>query len=365
MKDGFTLRSFELLEQLHKQWEITLVAPSRSDESARSEPVQVEERIITPRLDTESHLVVSGTPVVTQAILDAVSRRRPDAILLWSLQGFSDLCDVQALPPIVLDLVDCMSLTCWKELAYLKSLRQRLSSFRALVRVALYERRVAKRYRAVTVVGEADARVLRLVTRQSNIFMVSNGVRVQRPRSPEDQDSGSVAVFSGVMEYPPNIDAAVYFATEILPLVQRRVPTAEFWIVGRSPVQEILELAEIKGVRVLSDVPDMPTTLRRCRVAVAPMRQGAGVKNKVLEAWAVGLPVVMTEHASNGLAIEGRNRALVTQSRESMVEAISWLLSDEAAASELGELARRHVALHHGWDEIGRRFHAILEEACA
>lgn len=361
MKNGFTLRSFKLLEELQKYWDISLIAPSRDGET-HSEPVQVKERIVTPRCDPNSNIVKSSDEAMTSAILDAIRKDRPNVILLWGVERFSYLCDVTTLPPIVSDLVDGLSLTYWKEFRSKLPLRQRVSAFIGVLKSAMYERRITRLYKAVTVVGDTDARAVRMVTQRSNIKVISNGVDLQEVQRMKREDVPAI-VFSGVMEYPPNIDAAIYFAKDIFPRIYKEIPSAEFWIVGHSPVKEIVDLESLPGVRVLGSVSDMAETLRKCAVSVAPMRQGAGVKNKILEAWAVGLPVVMTEYASNGLNVEPENRSLIISDPIRMAHITISLLKDSVTSQRIGLLAREHASLHHSWNKMGTQFNDVLVAA--
>ena len=119
------------------------------------------------------------------------------------------------------------------------------------------------------------------------------------------------------MSYPPNIRAARWFADECFPLIQAEVPGATFVIAGAAPAREIRELQTRNGIVVTGFVPSMPVTLNAATVAVAPMRSGAGIQNKILEAMACGLPVVTTTIGLGGItATRGRELLVADRAHE-------------------------------------------------
>lgn len=365
IREGLTLRMAELIQQLAVFWEITLIAPEspshtmlEGQKGGRKCPVDLRENIVV-KGRKEQILEHLGKELVAQT-----RRLKPDVVLIFRLPSILDHSEIGSFPPTIFDLVDGLSLHYWKDFLLASTLRQRLSAIRGIWRSICLERRLVKSFDFVTVVGETDAQSVMRMTSGRNIRVISNGVHIGAQRNRLEIEVKPTVVFSGVMEFPPNIDAALYFAQQVFPLVKARVPEAEFWIIGRSPVREIRDLHSPGSIRVVADVPDMFATIRRAWVSVAPMRSGAGVKNKVLEAWSVGLPVVMTEFAVNGLSVEPRNRTLVIESKEGMAEAISWLLRDQETAFELGELARKHVADNQSWKSIGEKYHELLCECC-
>jgi glycosyltransferase involved in cell wall biosynthesis len=177
------------------------------------------------------------------------------------------------------------------------------------------------------------------------------------------EDPTPTVIFSGVMAYPPNIDAARWFAQTVWPLVRARKPLAHFVIAGRGPTPEVTALAAVPGVEVLGAVPDMTVALGRAWLAVAPMRSGAGIKNKVLESWAAGTPVVMTQMAANGLSLDRNAQQLVSDQPEELAARIVALLDDPAERSRQGASARTLAADRHSWAAAGQRLSALLAAA--
>ena len=220
--------------------------------------------------------------------------------------------------------------------------------------------RLARIVSATVVVGDADARVLRRIIGVRNVHVIPNGVDIP--------DIGSVkrslhptVMFTGVMKYQPNMDAALYFANELWPAVRERVPHAVFQIVGRSPAPAIVELASRPGIEVVADVESVQTYLAQAWLAVAPMRTGAGIKNKILEAWSVGTPAVMTPIATNGLNQAPPELLLAAEGVELSI-LVGDLLLDERRRAMLGELARVTAKVAFSWRSSGVALDQLLRD---
>ena len=161
-------------------------------------------------------------------------------------------------------------------------------------------------------------------------------------------DGGLPLVFTGAMDYWPNIDAVTWFAGDILPKLRQRRPNLRFYIVGRSPTPAVEALAG-EHVIVTGTVPDVRPYLQHAAVVVAPLRLARGIQNKVLEAMAVGMPVVAsTECAGPVDAVPGRD-FLTAGSVDEYVAQIESLLDAPERASAMGEAARRQVLARYSW----------------
>jgi glycosyltransferase involved in cell wall biosynthesis len=148
------------------------------------------------------------------------------------------------------------------------------------------------------------------------------------------------------MDYRPNAEAASWFAREVLPSVRQSVPDAAFYIVGSDPLPEVRKLERLPGVTVTGRVPDIRPYLAHASVAVAPLRIGRGVQNKVLEAMAMAVPVVATPEAIEGLEMNGE--VLVASDAREFTDRIVSLLRS-AKRKEIGNRARAKVVSDYGW----------------
>ena len=172
--------------------------------------------------------------------------------------------------------------------------------------------------------------------------------------------AGPHIVFTGQMDYPPNIAAALRFADRILPQLRRGHPQAEFHIVGRAPVAELRERHGRDGVRVWGEVPDVRPFLLAGDVVCAPLQLARGVQNKVLEAMAMCRPVVLSEEAATGIAAQDGTHFAVAPSDAAMAERIAALVADRKPARRMGRNARDFVLRDHSWDRVHRELHALL-----
>ncbi|MEW5781461.1 MAG: glycosyltransferase [Pseudomonadota bacterium] len=151
------------------------------------------------------------------------------------------------------------------------------------------------------------------------------------------------------MDYWPNIDAAVWFANEILPGLRRRHPALRFFIVGRSPDPTVQALAG-EGVVVTGTVPDVRPYLAHAAVVVAPLRIARGIQNKVLEAMAMARPVVASATCAQPIAAVSGEELLVAESADEYQARIESLLADPVHADNIGRAARRRVLASYSWD---------------
>jgi glycosyltransferase involved in cell wall biosynthesis len=145
--------------------------------------------------------------------------------------------------------------------------------------------------------------------------------------------------------------------------VRDAVPCARFLIAGWRPSPEVSALNDHDGITVTGPVIDMAQTISRAWVAVAPMRCGAGVKNKILEAWAVGVPVVMSSLARNGLVLPPGAEFLVHDAAAAFSRCVVSLLQGEARRDKLGMEAREHVREHYAWRDMARLLDVLLVRA--
>ena len=199
----------------------------------------------------------------------------------------------------------------------------------------------------------------RLIPGVDSLVML-NGVNLEKYQpAPERAEPGHM-VFVGVMNYYPNVEGCEWFCEEILPRIQERVEGAHLSIVGAHPTPAIEALGNKPGVHVTGFVDDTVEWLERASVSIAPLRVARGIQNKVLEALAMGLPIVGTSSATQGVGgVPGRDY-LVEDTVEGQVEAICGLLRDSDRAKELGKRGRTFAEEHHDWEVCLRPLDAIL-----
>ncbi len=230
-------------------------------------------------------------------------------------------------------------------------------------KVRPYEARLCAEYDRVFVCGPADVEALRRSTSSGEITVCPHGQDVPELESvrAKTREPGSI-VISGVMATYTNVDAVTWFAREILPRVEQKVPGASFWVVGRRPQRAVQELADPPRVVVTGEVPDVTDWLARGQVGVAPLRIAAGMQNKLVQAMACELPVVATSAANEGIRATPDEHLLLRDDAESFAAAVSDLLQDNATRERMGRAARRFVEANWTWEAHFEEFERVLRE---
>ena len=217
-----------------------------------------------------------------------------------------------------------------------------------------FERATAARADVTTFVSDDEAALFRARTGLGNIRAVSNGIDMDffNPTAkfpaldPAERGDGPILLFTGQMDYPPNVDAVRWFVREVLP----RIRGARFVIAGRNPVAEVRRLAGAQ-VQVTGATADMRSWLAAADVVVAPLRIARGIQNKVLEAMAMARPVVASPAAFEGIEADRGRDLIVADGAAPMAAVIGRLLANPEKAAELGLSGRLCVERSYSWDQ--------------
>lgn len=177
------------------------------------------------------------------------------------------------------------------------------------------------------------------------------------PRLPS---GAPVIVFVGSMDYFPNIDAVRYFCRHIFPSIKEVLPAVRFYIVGRNPTKAVKELGRQPQITVTGSVPDVRPYLVQAGVAVAPFRIARGIQNKNLEAMAMGVPVVGTSTAFEGMAATELDGVRITDGPEQFAQEVLALLNDPKRRRQCSLRARCYVQRNHKWEDQGARLAHLL-----
>ena len=216
---------------------------------------------------------------------------------------------------------------------------------REAARYRAFERRWCAEYDVVVTVSEHDAAWVREHYRPRRAVTVPLPVDAGyfAPAAEEAEVPGRV-LFTGLMNHPPNADAAAFFAREVFPRVRARVPSATFQVVGRHAPPEVLALAARPGVEVTGAVPDVRPHLAQASVVVVPLRYGSGARQKILEAWCAGRCVVSTPLGAEGLEFEDGRNLLLAEGAEGLADQVARALQQPELRARV-RTAGREVAL--------------------
>lgn len=217
--------------------------------------------------------------------------------------------------------------------------------------LAQWEPRLAKSVHRCITVSERDRELLLDRDPSLLIDVVANGTDTKMYKPLEPPDGPPAFLFIGDMRYPPCVDGARFFASEILPRIRRRVPAAEFWIVGREPTSDICRLHG-NGVHVVGAVDDVVRYYRKCHVSVVPLRAGGGTRLKVLEAMALGRPIVSTTLGAEGLGLNHGEHLLIADDAENFAAQSLRALQDNEMVSAMTSRSRLLVESSYDWDAL-------------
>jgi sugar transferase (PEP-CTERM/EpsH1 system associated) len=263
-------------------------------------------------------------------------------------------------PPVVLDLVDALSANFARRAARERGARGRLW--------ALEERRL-RRYEQALVARAAATLVVAAPERDAvggeRVVVVPNGVDLERFPFVETGRIPGRIVFAGNLGYFPNVDAAQWLVDEILPAVRTRCPNATVHLAGARPSARVRALATRPGVSLAADVSAMAPEIASGALTVIPMRSGSGLQNKVLEAMAVGTPVVTTPQVVAALAARPGEHLLVGATTDELARAAAALLLGERHARDVARAAHALVTEHYGWEASAAAVEAAWRRACA
>jgi len=214
-----------------------------------------------------------------------------------------------------------------------------------------YERSVASKADASVFVSAAESDLFVKRTGAKRVRVLENGIDTEffdpQAAFKRIETTNDLIVFTGQMDYRPNIEAVAWFANAILPHIQLARPNARFAIVGRSPTDAVRALTGVAGVIVTGEVADVRGWLDAASVVAAPLKLARGIQNKVLEAMAMARPVVASAAAAEGIDHQGTIRTGGTVGE--IAEAVIALLADRDAAVELGRRARAQVEQRYSW----------------
>lgn len=233
---------------------------------------------------------------------------------------------------------------------------------------AALESRIAREADACSFVSSTEAALFTrlLPWAEKHIHAVPNGVDFayfdpSLPWPAPFDTKRANYVFTGTMDYPPNVDAVLWFASEVLPLIRLARPDAMLHIVGRAPSAAVARLAAPGSIIVTGSVADVRPYLAHASAAVAPLRIARGIQNKVLEAMAMARPVVVSTAGLEGIDADPGREVLLADTAEDFADACLRTLYPEAAA--IGRAARVRVVAEYGWEQRMAGFDPLLGAA--
>lgn len=370
---GTTLRNFNLIRHLAPLHEITLLSFGTEDELRNADPLRALcRRIEIAPYPTRSlarrilSTLFSALPDMALRLESTRLHDQLDAILreekfdLIQVEGIEMAPFTPRLSPFLFD--DHNAEAKLQRTAFESDMRRLMRWHAALYswiqwkKLEGYERVVCQRADGVVAVSEADARALRELDTSLHVTVIPNGADVEHFIPSEQVCAKPFAefslVFTGKMDFRPNVDAMLWFCDEILPRIRAEIPLAHLVIVGQKPASRILARRKRNAVEVTGWVPDTRPYVADAAVYVVPLRMGSGTRLKVLEAMAMGKAIVSTTRGVEGIDLVPGRDALIADTPETFARSVIDLLRDPGRRDELGQAARALAESKYDWRKI-------------
>jgi glycosyltransferase involved in cell wall biosynthesis len=214
-------------------------------------------------------------------------------------------------------------------------------------------------------VAERDVAFNRVLVPNAKFAMIPYGVDVDYFHPLPIEKEPAALVFHGHLGYPPNVQAAIEFGDQILPLILREVPNLIFHLVGASPVGEIRKLALRRGIKLSADLPDLRSALSSAQLYVCALRYGTGIKNKILEAMAMQLPIVGYPGSMAGIECTPGRDLIVANTPEQFAIEVLDLLRRPKRASQLAQAGRKLVEEKYSWASMAVAYENLYQQVIA
>ncbi len=314
---------------------LTLIGSKQPDLSRRLVSPDFDAQLRTWLKSTEFDVVqIEGLEMGPFA--DTVRTMAPHTSIVYDAHNAETLIQQRAFD------IDARQLKRWPQAIY-----SRLQ----LPRLRRFERRVCSAAHEVLCVSPVDQTTLNTNAPGIQAVLVPNGIEladyVQTTIKSDLPDNA--IVFTGKMDYRPNVDAVRWFGQNIFPQVRQLVGSARFFIVGKNPTPTVQNLGEQKGITVTGAVPDIRPYVAGASVFVVPVRMGGGTRFKILEALALQRAVVSTPTGAEGFRVQSGHELELAESEEDFCRTVVDLFSDGERRTQLGEAGRRFVAASYDW----------------
>ncbi|MDD5206829.1 MAG: glycosyltransferase family 4 protein, partial [Desulfobacterales bacterium] len=205
------------------------------------------------------------------------------------------------------------------------------------------ERRYAKRLQDLVCVSQVDTQYFRSIAPQCRVWSVPNGIQ-EEPFSSADkavEEDPWTMLLTGDLSYPPNVDAALFFAEHIFPKIRQALPEAVFRLVGRDPSPSLRWLHGQPGITLVGFVPDLAQEIRRCTIYVLPMRLGSGIRSKLFDVFPLAKAIVTTSVGAEGLELAHGKNCLIADGEADFARFCVQLLTDEVQRKRLGAAVKK------------------------
>jgi len=379
---GGKIRSFNILRHLAKEHEVTLLSYYGGRRDVEYEAAITQQ---LPRTEIIHTAAPEGTlaqsldyifrlpSVAPYAVRKFTHPKVRRSVAQWLSNGTLDVavCDFLSASlnfpehfaaPVVLFQHNVETML-WRRMAHTEKAPWRKLSYSIEGwKMASYETQALRRFQHVIAVSEHDRNAMVGLSSGCSITVVPTGVDTDKYQaSPSVSGDPPVVLFTGSMDWEPNVDAVEYFCGEIWPTVLAAFPNARFQIVGRTPSARVRSLASA-SVEVTGTVPSITDYLRSATVVVVPLRIGGGTRLKIFEAMAMAKALVSTSIGAEGLDVKDGQDLMIADNAQSFAAAVVRVLKEPELRRSY-EQAAATLAARYDWSQIARRFAEVLRDA--
>jgi glycosyltransferase involved in cell wall biosynthesis len=379
--NGSKIRIFNILRQLAERHEVALVAfgdPRDCDDlQARRalrefcssvEVVRYREfrpSSVQATLGLFSRqprsFVDTFSPEMARAICDARERERPDLVIASQLQLVPYALSIEGIPAVLEEL----------ELTTFRDAVRRAGPIGSRVRASLtwlkltdYLRRVLPRFAACTVASPAEQAILRQALPEYHaVSVIPNALDLSRYAGDFGSPQPDTLIFSGALAYHANLDALRYFLADAYPLVRRAIPNVRLRVTGDNRAVDLSRLPDLAGVEFTGYLDDIRPALAQSWASVVPLRLGGGTRLKILEAMALGTPVISTSKGAEGLAVTDGESLLLADSPADFASQVTAVLRSPGLREHLARGGRQLVAGSYDWRAVGAKLEEVISRA--
>ncbi|MEW5766883.1 MAG: TIGR03087 family PEP-CTERM/XrtA system glycosyltransferase [bacterium] len=376
---GSTLRSFNIIRHLAREHRISLLCPILSEAESKnvagltpycddigvanvggwSAKFRLGSALLSGKSLTVAHFY---SPRLSKMVKTKIDKERFDLIMIHSSSMIEYIKDIKGIPKVV-DLCDVDS-DKWRQYAEWSRPPLSLIYRWEAGRLRRYEAETAASFDYLTFISKQEEEVFASFASHPAIEIIPNGVDSDYFQPPaveaRTEYDPHALIFTGVMDYLPNVDGVTYFAREIFPLVKSRLPRARFFVVGSSPAKSVKALAKIEGVVVTGGVPDVRPYLINSAVSCVSLRMARGVQNKILEAMACGTPVVTTSKAFEGLDALPPQSVRLADTPSEFAQQVVKIMTDRQLRAKLSVEGQRLVKERYNWDTLLSKLDQIM-----
>jgi glycosyltransferase involved in cell wall biosynthesis len=311
-----------------------------------------------------SPIPLSGWPSKTMrhAVYSIAAQDQWDAVIAFQIPA----AQYALLPPAdvrIFDIDASLSYMMAGRVARSKGLLSRMRAKLSLYKTWRHESRLARRFQLCTIVSPLEKEFVQNMVKDSScrVEVLPNGIDCEHNRPGLARRQPTRLVYNGSLTYSANFDAMKWFLSEIFPRIQRERQEVTLTITGSTANVNLSELMLNEMTQLSGHVADVRIPIAESSVCVVPLRQGSGTRIKILEAMALGTPVVSTSKGAEGLDLVDQEQLLIADDPQAFASSVVSLLSNPVLQERLRTNAREYVELHHNWSDIGEQFVRLVE----